>query len=145
MILPLRVLGRESVKRMSSGRARAPISLTTWARSSWRSASLGGLARLERDEGGDRLALQVVGLADDGGLGHLGVADQGALDLHRREPVAGDVQDVVDAAHDPVVAVLVAAGAVAGEVAAGDLAPVLLPCSARRRRRGSGASTARAA
>ena len=30
----------------------------------------GLLARFERDEGGDRLALQLVGLADDGGLGH---------------------------------------------------------------------------
>ena len=37
MILPLRVLGSASVKRMSSGRAMAPISCTTcslsWARS----------------------------------------------------------------------------------------------------------------
>src|SRR4051794_21072264 len=55
------------------------------------------------------------------------MADQGALDLHRREPVAGDVQDVVDAAHDPVVPLFVGAGPVAGEIAAGDLAPVLGP------------------
>ena len=34
MILPLRVLGRESVKRMSSGRASAPISFVTHLRSS---------------------------------------------------------------------------------------------------------------
>jgi hypothetical protein len=29
MIFPLRVFGRESVNRMSSGRAKAPISLAT--------------------------------------------------------------------------------------------------------------------
>ena len=52
--------------------------------------------------------------------------DQGALDLHRAQPVAGDVEHVVDAAHDPEVAVLVAAGAVAGEVDVRHLAPVLL-------------------
>ncbi len=40
--------------------------------------------------------------------------------------MAGDVEHVVDPAHDPVVAVLVAAGAVAGEVAARDVGPVLL-------------------
>ena len=39
--------------------------------------------------------------------------------------MAGDVEHVVDAAHDPVVAVLVAPGAVAGEVDARDVAPVL--------------------
>ena len=38
------------------------------------------------------------------------------LDLHRREPVAGDVDDVVDAADDPEVAVLVAPGGVADQV-----------------------------
>src|SRR6185369_16264374 len=44
----------------------------------------------------------------------------------RPEPMPGDVHDVVDASHDPVVAVLVAARAVAGEVDARHLAPVLL-------------------
>ena len=83
-------------------------------------------ALLQRDESSDALALDLVGPADDGGFGDCRMADQGALDFHRAEAVAGDVDDVVDAAHDPEVAVLVAAGAVAGEVDAGDLAPVLL-------------------
>src|SRR6202041_2060389 len=39
MILPLRVFGKASVNLMSSGRASAPISLTTWARNSSRSLS----------------------------------------------------------------------------------------------------------
>src|SRR5207253_3222218 len=59
-------------------------------------------------------------------LGHARMRDERALDLHRAETVAGDVHDVVDAAHHPEVAVLVAACAVAGEVHAGNLAPVLL-------------------
>jgi hypothetical protein len=41
MILPERVLGSASVKRMLSGRAIAPISLTTCACSSFFSSSLG--------------------------------------------------------------------------------------------------------
>src|SRR5947209_6418334 len=45
---------------------------------------------------------------------------QRALDLGRAEAVAGDVDHVVDAAGDPVEPVRVAAGAVTGEVAAGE-------------------------
>ena len=41
MILPLRVFGKASVNRISSGRASAPISLTTWTLSSCRSSSEG--------------------------------------------------------------------------------------------------------
>src|SRR5207244_1944419 len=69
---------------------------------------------LERDEGRDRLALDVVRLADDGGLGNRLVVDEGGLHLHRRDAVTGDVHDVVHAAEQPEVAVLVALGAVAG-------------------------------
>ena len=39
-----------------------------------------------------------------------GMMHQGALDFHRAQAVAGDVEHVVDAAHDPEVAVLVAGG-----------------------------------
>ena len=56
--------------------------------------------------------------ADHGGLGDLRVQHQGALDLGGAHAVAGDVDHVVDPAGDPVVAVLVAARAVAGEVVA---------------------------
>ncbi len=44
--------------------------------------------------------------------------DQRALDLGGAEAVAGDVEHVIDAAGDPVIAVLVAAAAVAGEIVA---------------------------
>src|SRR5690606_11277009 len=42
------------------------------------------------------------------------------------EAVAGNVQYIVDAAHNPVVAILVAAGVVPRQVLARHLAPVLL-------------------
>src|SRR4029079_7332500 len=54
------------------------------------------------------------------------VADEGRFDLDRAEAVAADVDHVVDAAHDPVVAVVVLAGVVASEVVALELRPVLL-------------------
>src|SRR5439155_20625326 len=75
---------------------------------------------------GDRLALDLVGLADAGGLGHLLVIDEGGFDLYRGDPVTGDVHDVVHAAEEPEVAVLVDLGAVAGEVDVVVLGPVLL-------------------
>ena len=58
------------------------------------------------------------GIADHGGLGDSRMRDQRTLDFGRAEAVAGDVEHVVDAAGDPVVAILVAAAAVAGEVLA---------------------------
>src|SRR5262249_21782377 len=70
---------------------------------------------------------EVIGPADRRSLGDGRVRDERALDLGGTDAMTGDVQDVVDAAHDPVVAVLVAPRAVAGEVAARDIAEVLLP------------------
>ena len=77
------------------------------------------LAGVQGDEGVDRLALDLVRIADDRGFGDLGVRDQRAFDLRGADAVAGDVDHVVDAAGDPVIAVLVAAAAVAGEIKAG--------------------------
>src|SRR5262249_20677364 len=67
----------------------------------------------------DALALDLVRIAYDRRLGDRLVGDQGALDLGGAQPVAGDVDDVVHAAGDPVVAVRIASRAVAGEVLAG--------------------------
>ena len=58
------------------------------------------------------------GIADDRRLGHLGVGDQRRFDLRRPQAVARHIDDVVDAAGDPVVAVGIAPAAVAGEVLA---------------------------
>ena len=85
------------------------------------------VAALERDVGDDRLARSLVLAAADRGLGDLRVVDERALDLDRRDPVAGDVHHVVHAAEQPEVAVLVDAGAVAGEVDVRILRPVRLP------------------
>src|SRR6202000_193499 len=70
------------------------------------------------DIGVDALALDVVGVSDPGGFRHLLTRPQRALDSGGAHAVAGDVDDVVDAAGDPVIAVGVAAAAVAGEVLA---------------------------
>ena len=83
--------------------------------------ALGVVARVVGTEdhvGVDPLPLDRVREAHHRRLGHRVVGHEGALDLGRAQPVAGDVQHVVDPAGDPVVAVLVAAAAVAGEVLA---------------------------
>jgi hypothetical protein len=57
--------------------------------------------------------------ADDRRFRHERMRDQRALDLGGAHAVAADVDHVVDSPRDPVVAVLVAAAAVAGEVEPG--------------------------
>ena len=67
----------------------------------------------------------VVSVApDDRGLRDRGVVDQRVLDLGGGDVVARHDHDVVDAAEQPEVAVVVALGAVAREVAAVEAAPV---------------------
>ena len=130
MILPLRVLGSSGVSRIWRGLAMGPISRATWSRNSATSCfpaspstSLAPLrvtkATMAWPGGG------VVG-AHHGGLGHGRMADQGVLHLGGREPVSRDVHDVVHPPEQPQVAVLVALGAVAGEVAPGEALPVRL-------------------
>src|SRR3546814_14297533 len=65
--------------------------------------------------GVDALALDVVRETDHRGLGHLWVQHQRAFHLGGADAVAADVDHVVDAASNPVVAVGVAAAAVAAE------------------------------
>jgi hypothetical protein len=76
MILPERVLGRSAAKRMSSGRAMAPIFCTTCSHQLRFSASLGSYPLLQGHEGGHGLALQLVRLPHHGRLGHGGVVHQ---------------------------------------------------------------------
>src|SRR5262249_1229957 len=74
---------------------------------------------LPRHEGHVRvyaLALDVVRVADDGGLGNLRVSNEGGLDFGRPEPMAGYIDDVVDPAGDPVIAVGIASAAIPGEI-----------------------------
>ena len=121
MILPLRVLGRASANWILSGVAMGPISLRTWSHQVFLQFVASPDAGFQGDEGVDALPLISWGMPHDRGLGHLGMADQGALHLGGADAVAGDVDDVVDAAHEPVVAVLISPGAVAGEVHAREL------------------------
>src|SRR5207245_2235594 len=65
--------------------------------------------------------------ADGGRFGNRLVVDEGRLDLGGGHSVPGDVHDVVDAAQQPEVAVVVDLAAVAREVAALEARPVRLP------------------
>ena len=124
MILPERVFGRPGAHWMKSGVAIGP-DLAAHPVAQFLAQLFGRLGIVhERDVGVDALALDVVRTTDDGGFGDLAVRDQRALDLGRAEAMTGDVQHVVDATGDPVVAVLVAPRAVAREVAAGERAEV---------------------
>src|SRR5204863_3990390 len=62
-------------------------------------------ARLERHVHFGHTSLDLVLDRDDGGLGDLRDRETGGLDLFGAEAVAGDVDDVVDAAEDAVVTV----------------------------------------
>jgi hypothetical protein len=68
--------------------------------------------------GVDARALDVVGNPTTAASATASCGHERALDLRRAEPVAGHVQHVVDAPGDPVITVLVAPAAVAGEVIA---------------------------
>ena len=66
----------------------------------------------------------VVERPDDRGFSHRGMRHQRRLDLGRRDAVAADVHDVVDAAEQPEIALVVELAPVAGEVAALEPAPI---------------------
>ena len=133
MILPERVFGRSAAKMMSSGRAIAPIFLHDVLLQLGRSSSrLPCAPSLSVTNAATAWPLISCVPADHRRFGDLRVIDERALDFHRADAVAGDVEHVVDAAEQPEVAVVVALGAVAGEVDVGrPLAPVLLHVALR--------------
>ena len=124
MILPDRVFGRSSVNRIFFGLAIGPMVWPTWSRSSATSAVARLVAAAQDHERADGLAGGVVLRADHRGLGDRGVPDERVLDLGGRDVVTRHEHHVVDAAEQPVVAVVVALGAVAGEVAVAEAGPV---------------------
>ena len=65
------------------------------------------------------LPLEVVREPDDGGLGHSGVCDEGALHFGGPDPVPGNVEDVVDSTRYPDVPVRVPPAPVPGKVVPG--------------------------
>ena len=119
MILPERVLGRPGAHWITSGVAIG-ADLLAHPGDQFLAQFFGRLhAGLERHVGVDALALDVVRDSRPRRLRRPSVADQGAFDFGGADAMAGDVDHVVDAAGDPVVAVGIAAAAVAGEVLAG--------------------------
>ena len=106
MILPERVFGRPGATG-SRPAAIGPISLADPG-DQLLAQRLGRPRRASGDVGVDALALDVVRIADDGGLGDRGARRPARSRPRRAHAVAGDVDHVVDAAGDPVIAVLVA-------------------------------------
>jgi hypothetical protein len=85
----------------------------------------GGLvAGLKRYEGRDGLAFEIVGATYDCGFSDFGVCDEGRFDFHGTETVSADIDDIIDAPHQPEIAIGIHARTVAGEVAAGYVGPV---------------------
>src|SRR5687767_11528413 len=68
-------------------------------------------AKLDGDKRGQRLALDLVRTADHRSLGDLWMIDERALDLHRADPMAGNVQHIVYPAQQPVIALVILLGA----------------------------------
>src|SRR5712691_8824583 len=87
---------------------------------------LGAEATFEGDEGNQRLTFEIIRSADHRGLGNFWMADERALDLRGADAMAGNIEDIIDAANDPEIAVFVLPAAITGEVAALDLAPINL-------------------
>src|SRR5215468_3949285 len=76
-------------------------------------------ARLGHHEADGHLALESVGHAHYRALRHVGMTGQHFFHGARGEPVASDIDDVVDATHDVEIAVLVLEARVAGQIVAG--------------------------
>ena len=76
------------------------------------------------DVGVDALSFDVVWVADHCGFRHLVVQYQRALDFSGAHAVTGDVDDIVNATGDPVIAIGVTTRTVAGEVIPGVRAEV---------------------
>src|SRR6266540_5591793 len=95
---------------------------------------------LERHEPADHLAAQLVGPTRDTGLGHRRMAQERGLHLDRADAVPGDLDDLVGAAAEPHVAVLVYGGRVPAEVdrLVGDAPPVVAAVSLRLAPKGRG-------
>ena len=87
--------GARGPRARATGRNALPRCSATSAESS--SARPSEHLAVRDHEAPDRLALDLVGDADHGGLGHGGVQRQDALDLGRAEALAGDVHRVVAA------------------------------------------------
>ena len=132
MILPERVFGRPGAHWISQASDRANFRAYPCAQLL---AQLFGwlFAAHQSHVAIDALAFDVVGIAHDGGFGDFRVRDQRAFDFGRAHAVARDVDHVVDAPCDPIVAICVAFAAVTGEVVAFVVREIGLSRTARDR------------
>ena len=76
----------------------------------------GRMPWIKRAERRDRRALDLMRHPHHRRLHHRLVAHQGALDLHRSQAVAGDVDHIINPPHDPEITTLIPTRAVAGEI-----------------------------
>ncbi len=75
---------------------------------------------LERHVAIDALAFDVMRIADDGCFRHVVMQDERALNFSGTHPVPRHVQDIIDAARDPVVPILIAATSITRKVLVGE-------------------------
>ena len=125
MILPLRVFGSASVKRISSGRAKGADLVRDPLPQLFPEFVVIVLASLESHEAAYRLTGNLVRLTDYRRFGHGGMTHQRRFDFHRAQAVAADVHDVIHPAKYPVISIVIAARGIACEVGAGNAGPVL--------------------
>ena len=115
MIFPDRVLGMSGTIQTFFGRAILPISVSIAGGHLVCHLVARLVSRLERDVHLDHPAADVVDHRNRGGLGDLGHGQRGGLELLGAQPVPGHVDDVVDPAQDPDVAVRRLEGAVTAQ------------------------------
>ena len=83
------------------------------------------VAFFQRHETAHGLPGDFVRLADDSSFGDKRMTDQRRFHFHGAEAMAADVHHVVDAAQDPIIAIVIATGGVAGEIGSRHACPVL--------------------
>src|SRR5690554_4254284 len=102
------------------GTCEAPDLLRDMIRELGRDLGASLKALFERDEGDETLALQLIRTPDRRRLGHIRVSDKAALDLGRAETMPRDIEHIVDTAHHPIKAVLIASRTIARKIFAGE-------------------------
>lgn len=132
MILPDRVLGRSGTTNIAFGAAKGPIDLRTCRIKSFLTWSVASVPSLSATNAltawpvssslmptTAASATESVSVSVHSPLGSAvpTVLDERSLNLSSRQPVAGDVHNVVDTASDPVVTLVVAASTVSSELA----------------------------
>src|SRR5690606_31389449 len=92
-----------------------------------------GLTFDQNAVGVDHTPSHIIRHTDHSGFRYYGVADKAGFNFCRAEAIAADLDHIIDAANDPDVAVIIAAGRVPGQIPAliGIGAPVLAEIAVR--------------